>query len=71
MKFNITKEQIEMLKPHLKDLDKLLQGSLDDFLDALDSAMLDSMDGDDFSIETEASILVAKLYDQILAQNEE
>lgn len=71
MKFNITKEQIEMLKPHLKDLDKLLQGSLDDFLDALDSAMLDSMDGDDFSIETETSILLAKLYDQILAQNEE
>ena len=70
MKFNITKEQLEMLKPHLKDLDNLLKGSLDDFLDALDSAMLDAMDGEDFSIETETSIKLAKLYDQILAQNE-
>lgn len=70
MKFNITQDQIEMLKPHLTSLNELLKGSLDDFLDALDSAMLEAMDGDDFSIETEASIMLAKLYDQILAQNE-
>lgn len=69
MKLNITQEQIKMLKPHLKDLDNLLKGSLDDFLEALDCAMLDAMDGDNFEKETETSIMLAKIYDQILEQN--
>ena len=66
----ITTEQTKILRNYIENIDTLLKGSLEDLLDVLDSAMLDSMNGNNFEIETEDSIKLAKIYDQIVYQNQ-
>ena len=65
--FKITQDQKEKLKPFLPNIDELLQGSLRDFLRALDDAIIGEL-GEDYD-DTETSIMLQKIFDEIYDQN--
>lgn len=64
--FNITKEQIEKLRPYMPNIDELIQGDIQDFQLALDDVMLDSLKGEE---ATDLTIKLEKIYDEIYDAN--
>lgn len=67
--FIITKEQIETLRPFMPNIDELVKRDINDFLDALDEIMLDTLDENWES--TDDTVIIIKMYDAIYVQNEE
>lgn len=66
-KFKITKEQKEKLESFLPNIDELLQGSLRFFLRELDDVIVGEL-GENYN-DTETSIMLQKIYDEIYDQN--
>lgn len=62
-------EQIEILKPYIENIDKLVQnGSVQEVLDAIDDAIVDNILGNDDEPD-EGGIKLQKMYDEIYNQN--
>lgn len=65
----IKNEQIEELKPYIKNIDELVQkDDVQDLLDAIDDAIVDDILGNDDE-PTEEGIKLQKIYDDIFNQN--
>ena len=69
VKFVITDQQIEKLRPYLPDIDKLVRGDLDEFEDELNDAIVYYVDSSNGYDETPTSIFLQDLYDEIYEQN--
>lgn len=67
--FIITKEQIETLRPFMPNIDELVEQDINDFLDALDEIMLDTLDENWES--TADTFIIIKMFDAIYIQNED
>lgn len=67
--FIITKEQIETLRPFMPNIDELVEQDINDFLDALDEIMLDTLDENWES--TADTVIIIKMFDAIYIQNED
>ncbi|MDD7457126.1 MAG: hypothetical protein PUK83_01680 [Clostridia bacterium] len=67
--FIITKEQIETLRPFMPNIDELVEQDINDFLDALDEIMLDTLDENWES--TADTVIIIKMFDEIYVQNED
>lgn len=67
--FIITKEQIETLRPFMPNIDELVEQDINDFLDALDEIMLDTLDENWES--TDDTVIIIKMFDAIYIQNED
>lgn len=65
--FNITKEQIDLLRPYINDIDNLINQEINEFLLVLDDVILDSLDKDEEA--TELTRKLDKLYDAIYSAN--
>ncbi len=64
--FRITKEQIEKLRPYLPNIDELVL-DYEEFQTKLDDAIIDELDAN--YNDTETSIMLQKIYDEIYDQN--
>lgn len=65
----IKDEQIEILKPYIENIDKLVQGgSVQEILDAIDDVIVDNILGNDDEPDEEG-IKLQKVYDEIYDQN--
>jgi hypothetical protein len=65
----IKKEQLDVLKPYIENMDILIQkGTVQDVLDAIDDVIIDNIlaHGDEPDAE---GIMLQKIYDQIFDQN--
>ena len=61
--------QIEILKPYIENIDKLVQGgSVQEILDAIDDVIVDNILGNDDEPDEEG-IKLQKVYDEIYDQN--
>ena len=67
--FIISSEQIEKLRPYLPDIDSLVCGDLDLFEDELNDAIVYHLDSKNGYEETEISMFLQDLYDEIYNQN--
>lgn len=65
--FRITKEQIEMLRPYLPNIDELVL-DYEEFQTKLDDAIIDELD-ENYN-DTDTSIMLQKIYDEIYDQND-
>lgn len=65
--FRITKEQIEKLRPYLPNIDALVL-DYEEFQTRLDDAIIDELD-ENYN-DTETSILLQRIYDEIYDQND-
>ena len=65
--FRITKEQIEKLRPYLPNIDELVL-DYEEFQTKLDDAIIDELD-ENYD-DTETSIMLQKIYDEIYDQND-
>ena len=65
--FRITKEQIEKLRPYLPNIDELVL-DYEEFQTKLDDAIIDELD-ENYE-DTETSVMLQKLYDEIYNQND-
>lgn len=65
----IKDELIEILKPYIENIDKLVQGgSVQEILDAIDDVIVDNILGNDDEPDEEG-IKLQKVYDEIYDQN--
>ena len=64
--FRITKEQIEKLRSYLPNIDELVL-DYEEFQTKLDDAIIDELD-ENYN-DTETSIMLQKIYDEIYDQN--
>ena len=64
--FRITKEQIEKLRPYLPNIDELVL-DYEEFQTKLDDAIIDELDAN--YNDTETSIMLQRIYDEIYDQN--
>ena len=65
----IKDEQIEILKPYIENIDKLVQGgSVQEILGAIDDVIVDNILGNDDEPDEEG-IKLQKVYDEIYDQN--
>lgn len=64
--FKITQEQIDKIRPYMKDLDELLKDH-DRFEDELNDAIVYEL-GDDYE-DTDASLMLQDVYDEVYEQN--
>lgn len=65
--FKITDEQIEKLRPYLPDIDELIK-DYSQFETRLDDAIIDELD-ENYD-DTEVSIMLQRIYDEIYKQND-
>lgn len=65
--FKITDEQIEKLRPYLPDIDELIK-DYSQFETRLDDAIIDELD-ENYD-DTEISIMLQRIYDEIYKQND-
>ena len=65
--FRITKDQIEKLRPYLPNIDELVL-DYEEFQTKLDDAIIDELD-ENYN-DTETSIMLQKIYDEIYDQND-
>ena len=65
--FRITKEQIEKLRPYLPNIDELVL-DYEEFQTKLDDAIIDELD--EKYNDTDTSIMLQKIYDEIYDQND-
>lgn len=65
--FKITDEQIERLRPYLPDIDELIK-DYSQFETRLDDAIIDELD-ENYD-DTEVSIMLQRIYDEIYKQND-
>ena len=67
LKFKITEEQIEIMRPFIDNVDEIIKLSLNDFLTELNYAIVGEL-GYNYE-STESSDKLQKLYNDILNQN--
>lgn len=68
--FKITEEQVEKIRPFLKNINELIAKSIVEFQLALDDAIIGELEfRDDEYWDTPNSIMLQKIYDEIYQQN--
>ena len=66
---NVTKEQIEVLKPYIENIEDLIvDDDVQEVLDAIDDVIVDNILGNNDEPDEEG-IKLQKIYDQICNQN--
>ncbi len=66
---NITNEQIEKMKPYIKNIEEIVKnGDVQELLDAIDDIIVDNILGNNDEPDEEG-IKLQKIYDQIYNQN--
>jgi hypothetical protein len=65
----ITEEQLKKIRPYMPNVDNMLNFSLHDFLSNLDDAIFDQLDKKNDYEDTETSIMLQNVYDEIYDQN--
>ncbi len=69
VKFVITNEQIEKLRPYLPNIDELVQKDIGDFQEELNDAIVYWLDSSNGYEHTTTSLYLEELYDLIYEQN--
>lgn len=71
VKFIITNEQIEKLRPYLPDIDELVQKDIEEFQEELNDAIVYWLDSSNGYEHTPESMYLEELYDLIYEQNKQ